>query len=255
MGNDYFHFKQFSIWQDKCAMKVGTDGVLLGAWAADGAVCRHILDVGTGTGLIALMLAQRNPGALVQAIDIDESACLQAKANVEASPFAARIRVAHADFSDYASQTGACFDLVVSNPPYFVQSLKSPDSRRSLARHDGSLSLAELTGKGKSLIRPEGRLALILPVERENELEELARSNGLTISRKTFVVPIPEAVPKRLLAELRAGPSACVRENLLVEEARHQYSLAYKDLTAAFYREEHWAGRNKNTWISEKIRG
>jgi tRNA1Val (adenine37-N6)-methyltransferase len=237
MANDYFRFKQFTVWQDKCAMKVGTDGTTLGAWATVDA-CRNILDVGTGTGLIALMLAQRNREAEIDALDIDKDACTQAKANAEASPFAGRIRIIHASFALYASDTNRKYDLIISNPPYFVRSLKNPDFQRSIARHTGSLTLEELLSKGRALIRPEGRLALILPAAREGELRSVAHLNGLNITRQTSLIPLPGAQTKRVLTELSVNtrPAAsCIRDTLLIEEARHQYAPAYRELTKDFY--------------------
>ena len=164
MANPYFQFKKFTIRHDKCAMKVGTDAVLLGAWA-DITACKNILDIGTGTGIIALMLAQRC-FANIDAIDIDTDAYSQAKENVAASPFAERINVIHASCSEY---TGSCarekYDLIVSNPPYFINSLKCPDNKRSVARHTDSLSLFELIDDSCSLLSLSGRIALVLPYE------------------------------------------------------------------------------------------
>ena len=142
MANPYFKFKQFTIWHDKCAMKVGTDGALLGAWAAP-KEARNILDIGTGTGLVALMLAQRCQ-AFIDAIDIDADACLQAEENVARSPFADRIRVHCCALNDFHPSAPSHYDLIVSNPPYFHQALKCPDPKRNRARHTDTLSLEEL---------------------------------------------------------------------------------------------------------------
>jgi tRNA1Val (adenine37-N6)-methyltransferase len=234
MANDYFQFRQFNIQQDKCAMKVGVDGVLLGAWVAAGS-CRTVLDVGTGTGLIALMLAQRTPAA-IDAIDIDEAAAGQASENVASSVFAGRIRVFHAPFEEYAAKAHRAYDLIVSNPPYFANSLKSPDAKRNLARHAGTLSLSSLLSAGKPLLSPDGRIALILPCQQEKELMETARENKLAAVRKTAVKPLPDAPPKRLLIELSANVSApCLSDTLIIEESRHQYTAGYRELTKDFY--------------------
>ena len=131
MANDYFQFKQFTVYQQRCAMKVGTDGTLLGAWAQVPTESARILDIGTGTGLIALMLAQRFPQASVLGIDIDQDAVCQAKENVENSPFASRIKIEHANVMDYNNEEG--FDAIVSNPPYFVDALTCPDQQRTIA--------------------------------------------------------------------------------------------------------------------------
>ena len=142
MSNPYFQFKQFTVWHDKCAMKVGTDGVLLGAWASV-QNAHKILDVGTGTGLVALMLAQRSlPDADIIALEIDGAAAGQARENVTRSPWKERVEVVQTDFRDY--QSSDKFDVIVSNPPYFVDSLECPDQQRNAARHNGSLTYEEL---------------------------------------------------------------------------------------------------------------
>jgi tRNA1Val (adenine37-N6)-methyltransferase len=235
MANDYFQFKQFNIQQDKCAMKVGTDGVLLGAWVSAG-LCRAILDVGTGTGLIALMLAQRSPAG-IDAIDIDGDAVGQASENIASSVFANRIRVFHTSFEEYATKTHRMYDLIVSNPPYFADSLKSPDTKKNLARHTDTLPLSSLLSGTKPLLAPDGRIALILPCQREKELMETALENKLNIIRQTMVMPLPDALPKRLLVELSADLSAapCRSDTLVIEEGRHQYTADYRQLTKDFY--------------------
>lgn len=233
MANSYFEFKQFIIRHDKCAMKVGTDGVLLGAWA-DIRSCTKILDVGTGSGLISLMLAQRS-AAEIDAIDIDADACLQATENTEASPFGERIRVHHIPFSDYAETCNFKYDLIVSNPPYFIDSLKCPDQKRSQARHTDTLLLADLIKGSKQLLASNGRLALILPFEQLDTLQNIALSYGVYPCRRTDVIPQPEAAPKRLLIELSALKTDFTPDSLIIEEARHQYTEGYKTLTRDFY--------------------
>ncbi|MDD3077376.1 MAG: methyltransferase, partial [Proteiniphilum sp.] len=159
---------------DRCAMKVGTDGVLLGAWANAGRG-KMILDVGTGTGLIALMMAQRYPGAAIRAIDIDRDAVAQARENVDDSPFADRMTVEQDDFRHYASACAEKFDLIVSNPPWFNRALLPPDAQRKTARHSISLTLTELLLSAANCLSPEGVLALILPYDQQKELETQAR--------------------------------------------------------------------------------
>jgi tRNA1Val (adenine37-N6)-methyltransferase len=234
MSKGSFRFKQFTIRQHLCAMKVGTDGVLLGAWA-DAPGCRYILDVGTGSGLIALMLAQRYSQAAVDAIDIDEGACRQAMENVEASPFADRVRVMHRSLSAYVQSTGRAYDLVVCNPPFFTQSLKSPDAGRNFARHADSLPLEELVKDAKCLLSPAGKLALILPSGRENELRAIAVSNSLNVVRATQVISKEGAEPKRLLAELSPDFSLPCRKDTLIIMSPSGYTQAYIQLTEEFY--------------------
>lgn len=235
MANPYFRFKKFTIYHDKCAMKVGTDAVLLGAWA-ETSFCRNILDIGTGTGIIALMLAQRSQ-ATVEAIDIDKEACIQATENAAASPYTERIKVVHASCADFAaSNQQKRYDLIVSNPPYFINSLKCPDNKRTVARHTDTLLLSDLIREAQTLLSPSGRIALVLPYERLEEVKALASANHLYICRQTDVIPTPGAAPKRLLVELSTTEENIKnRDTLTIEEARHQYTPEYIALTKEFY--------------------
>lgn len=154
MPNPYFKFKQFTVYHDRCAMKVGTDGVLLGAWAqVDNA--RRILDVGTGTGLIALMTAQRSQ-AHIMGIDIDEKAVGQAEENVKASPWKERISICRKDVMQMCREVDGTFDAIVSNPPYFVENVHCPDARRNVARHTGGLTFGELLAAVERLLADDG---------------------------------------------------------------------------------------------------
>lgn len=235
MSNPFFQFKQFTIRHDKCAMKVGTDGVLLGAWAGIES-CNRILDIGTGTGLIAMMLAQRSK-AVIDAIDIDAEACLQAQENAESSPFAERIKIRHSTLSDFAQTDTGLYDLIVSNPPYFVDSLKCPDQKRNTARHTDTLTLEDLLQDSRKLLAPQGRIALILPYDQKERLTDCIRTQNLFLSKETSVIPVPGAEPKRLLAELTAEPPVfpTFSSQLTIEIARHQYTNEYVSLTKDFY--------------------
>jgi tRNA1Val (adenine37-N6)-methyltransferase len=236
MSNPFFRFKQFTIRHDQCAMKVGTDGVLLGAWA-EVAACRTILDVGAGTGLIALMVAQRNENAVIDGVEIDPDTYRQAAENVAASPFAQRVRMYQASFHDFACTTTQRYDLIISNPPYFVRSLKCPDDKRRLARHSDELSLAGLVAGSIPLLSPGGRLALILPFLQRDEPGHAALSRELHCVRRTEVSPVENAAPKRLLAEfsLLPPPAPVETGSLILEDARHQRTTAYYELTRDFY--------------------
>ena len=235
MSNPFFQFKQFTVRHDKCAMKVGTDGVLLGAWAGTES-CNRILDIGTGTGLIAPMLAQRSK-ADIDAIDIDAYACRQAQENAESSPFAGRINVIHSALADFAHAGTHKYDLIVSNPPYFVDSLKCPDLQRNTARHTDTLTWEALLQDSRKLLAPGGRIALILPYDRKEHLADCIRRENLSLSKEIAVFPVPGAQPKRLLAELGAGPSAspAYSGQLAIELARHRYTDEYIGLTKDFY--------------------
>ena len=235
MSNPFFQFKQFTIRHDKCAMKVGTDGVLLGAWAGTES-CSRILDVGTGTGLIALMLAQRSK-AVVDAIDIDANACLQAQENAESSLFAGRINVFHSDLVDFAQASTHLYDLIVSNPPYFVDSLKCPNLQRNTARHTDTLTLEDLLQYSRKLLAPQGRIALILPYDQKDRLTDCIQTQNLFLSKEVSVIPVPDTQPKRLLAELTSEPPASptFSDRLTIEIARHRYTDEYINLTKDFY--------------------
>ena len=174
MSNSSFKFKQFTIYHDKCAMKVGTDGVLLGAWAPIANV-KRVLDVGTGTGLIALQLAQRNPHAKITAIEIDTVAAEQAKNNVLHSPWADRIEVLCLDFRNY--QQDDKFDLLVSNPTYFMDALKCPDEQRCMARHAGGLNYHSLFRHAVHLLSEQGKVSIIIPSEVEKTAGDAAWSH------------------------------------------------------------------------------
>ncbi len=234
MPNPYFRFKQFTVYHDLCAMKVGTDGVLLGAWCNvhDAA---SALDVGTGTGLIALMLAQRNASLEINTIDIEENAVMQAHENINRSLFAGRIDCFHLSLQDFAEQVAKKYDLIVSNPPYFEQSLKSPHLGRTLARHTDSLPINELIVASAKLLSDKGRLSVIYPYEYKETLLKLSEENQLHISHFTNVHPTPTAAPKRILAELTKQATSLTETDLVIEKERHVYSDEFTALVKDFY--------------------
>ncbi len=190
-----FQFKQFHIADDQCAMKVGTDGVLLGAWA-EIHDARRILDIGTGCGLIAIMAAQRASRAEVVGIDIDEDSTKQATENAVSSPFANRLSIRHADITEYQA---APFDHILSNPPYHTETLPSPDNRRAAARHAHGLTLPSLITHATRLLAPGGMFHLIIPVAAQNIVSAAAIAQGLHLSRLTQVHTTAQKPPRRLL--------------------------------------------------------
>lgn len=238
MANSYFEFKKFTVRQDLCAMKVGTDGVLLGAWVSL-AGSRDVLDIGTGTGLIALMLAQRgeseNRPLRIDALDIDAGAVEQAALNIQASPFSDRIRTECQSFVSYARLSEKRYDLIVSNPPYFHNSLKCPDIQRNTARHTDTLTLEELLEGCCRLLSPAGRIALILPAAWKVELVRLARPLGLNIIRQTDVSSIEGKPPKRLLAELSTAAQQCAADSMALESTLRRYTPEFTALIKDFY--------------------
>ena len=216
-----------------CAMKVGTDGVLLGAWAdVEGA--KHILDMGTGSGLIALMVAQRNHKAQIEAIDIDEGAVLQARKNIDASPWQRRIEVALSDANSYTSSQR--FDHIVSNPPFFTTTLLSPDERRAMARHCSTLSYDDIITTAERLLVPEGRLSLILPTSEAAQFRRVAFER-LWLRRETTVLTRKGDAPKRTMMEfvLCNEPLMPCVDTLEIYDDGGVYSDKYRQLTAEYY--------------------
>ena len=234
MSQPYFQFKQFTVWHDKCAMKVGTDGVLLGAWTPVKSSVR-ILDIGTGTGLVALMLAQRST-ASITALEIDEVAAAQATENINRSPWKNRIEVIQQDFKHYSSKNGISkFDTIVSNPPYFNASSKCSDEQRNKARHNDSLTYEELLAGVSGLLSQEGAFTIVIPMDVGEQIKTLAHKYGLYPSRQLFIITKPGGTPKRTLISFRFTKQTCETEELLTETSRHQYSEKYIELTQDFY--------------------
>lgn len=215
-------------------MKVGTDGVLLGIWT-DTENAHSALDIGTGSGLIALMLAQRNSRLSIHAIDIDIDAIKQTKENILRSPFSAQITSEQISLDEFAKNTDIKYDLIVSNPPFFDKSLKSPNRQRTLARHTDSLPIEELIKKASKLLSDNGRLSIIYPYDYKENLISLAKENNLFISRITNVYPTPNSSPKRILIELANNKADLEEDNLIIEKERHIYSNEFSALAKDFY--------------------
>ena len=215
-------------------MKVGTDGVLLGAWASVGPDVRRVLDIGTGTGLIALMMAQRIPGAEITGVDVEPVA--EARANAGASPWGGRIRFEQCPVQEFAAD--APFDRIVSNPPFFVDSLTCPDAGRTAARHAVHLPYADLCAAVVRLLAPQGRFAAVLPVAEAARFLELCRGR-LQLVRRTDVRTTPRRAPKRVLLEFAhaaAGDAEPVCSELVIGTGEHEgYTPEYRALTRDFY--------------------
>ena len=245
MANNYFQFKQFTVYQSRCAMKVGTDGTLLGAWANGG---KAVLDIGTGTGLVALMMAQRFQEALVVGLDIDADAAAQAGENVAQSPFAGRICVLHADIRDFYLPTAvisqplfaaqlqcSTFDAIVCNPPYFTDSLECPDSQRTLARHTAALTYADLMASAWRLLDEEGELSVISPFDGKARMEQEAALAGFFKSRECAVRTTPQKPSRRYLMAFRKHSCELERTEGVIETAPNVRSAWYQELTKDFY--------------------
>ena len=217
-----FQFKQFTICQDLCAMKVGTDGVLLGAWANGG---KRILDAGTGTGIIALMMAQRYPNAVVTAIDVDEGAVKQAQQNVVQSPFSQQITVLHNTLQEHQGE----YDAIISNPPFFIDSLAAPDEQRNVARHTQTLTYTELMQAAWRLLSDEGELSVVVPFDYRKRMEDEAIFVGFFPSKVCAVKTTERKPAKRYLLSFKKHPCRCEQEQLTIGSER------YQELTKEFY--------------------
>lgn len=235
MVKQEFRFKQFSIRQDACAMKVGTDSVLLGGWAMP-KDARNVLDIGTGSGLLALMMAQQ-ADAKILALDIDAGAVQQAKINFEASPWSMRLRVLERDVCLFADSTSDKFDYIISNPPYFEQGERSENRQRAIARHVDALTLPQLFTSVAKLLCENGCFALVLPYSMRTEMVRCAANVGLWLNREARVRSMPGEPFVRLLVEFaKKMPLSYTYEEISIEEGeRHQYTAAFRRYTANFY--------------------
>lgn len=215
-------------------MKVGVDGVLLGAWTPI-ENASEILDVGIGSGLISLMLAQRSKADII-GIDIDNEAACQARENISHSPWSDRINAIETSFQEFAKSTTKRFDLIVSNPPYFINSTKSLNDTSAMARHTDLLTHQELMENAKKLLHPDGRICIILPINEGLQCVNFAENIYLFCTKKVTIFPKPTAQAKRLLLEFSKIKSDKIESEILIEtDKRHQYSPQFTALAKNFY--------------------
>ncbi|MBF9237544.1 methyltransferase [Hymenobacter sp. BT683] len=237
MPNDYFQFQQFRIEQGHCAMKVSTDACLLGA-AVDLTGATRLLDVGTGTGLLALMAAQRHSTVAIEAVEIDVAAAAQAAANVAGSPWASRIRVRGQSLAALAAAAPAPFSHIVCNPPFFRQSLASADAARNTARHvsSASLSFEELAGFAHQFLLPHGALTVLLPPPEMAIFEKSAATAGLQLATRLLVRHRPGSRVTRTIGRFQRSAAAAVETELFIHlGAGSEYSADFQKLLAGFY--------------------
>ena len=228
-----FRFKQFAIRQENAAMKVGTDGALLGAWC-DVSKANNILDIGTGTAIIAMMVAQRNSTAAITAIEIDEKALIDANFNVKNCPWTNRIKIIQSSLQEYTPTLK--FDSIISNPPFFENSLKSNSGRKIKARHTDSLHYSDILNFASNHLSNNGVIHLILPVENAKKCIETAIEGGFYLKRICKVHPVPHKNAHRFVFELTKAATPTITESLIIETGkRHDYSQDYIALTKAFY--------------------
>ncbi|MGJ8665661.1 MAG: tRNA1(Val) (adenine(37)-N6)-methyltransferase [Patiriisocius sp.] len=235
-----FKFKQFSIFQDKCAMKIGTDGVLLGAWTSIEHEPQSILDIGAGTGIIALQLAQRSLAQTIDAIEIDSDAFEECTENFENSPWADRLFCYHAAVQEFTQEIAEeqdfeGYDIIVSNPPFYTDSFKPDDASRNIARFEDALPFQHLLVCVSHLLSHEGVFSVILPTKEEVSFIELAETVGLFPQRICHVKGSPTSEIKRSLMEFTFQKREIEFQSLTIEKERHNYTEDYIALVQDFY--------------------
>jgi tRNA1Val (adenine37-N6)-methyltransferase len=233
MSGQSFVFKQFIVKQNKCAMKVGTDAVLVGAWAEmpkDGSV----LDIGTGTGIIAMMAAQRSQ-AFVDALEIDIDSYIQAVENTSNCKWRDRIVIHLMSLQQYTIRSERKYDAIISNPPYFSNSLQASSESRTKARHTCTLKFEELLSGVATLLKPGGTFSTILPPKEAEDLINISKEHKLYLTRVTRVQTCISKPPKRLLMQFGFEPDSFSENTLIIESEPHSYTPSYKELTRDFY--------------------
>ena len=231
-----FQFKQFSVSQDQCAMKIGTDGVLLGAWTPINNCPKAILDIGTGTGIIALMLAQRSDAQQIDALEIDENAYEQAVDNFENSQWGDRLFCFHAGLDEFVEEPEDEYDLIISNPPFYTDDFRSENEQRDLARFQEAMPFEDLIEAAALLLSETGVFSVIIPFKEEEKFIALADEYDLFPIKITRVKGTPTSEIKRsLLAFRKYELPVLLADELVIETSRHQYTAEYIALTQDFY--------------------
>ncbi len=233
--NKPFNFKRFSINQDKCAMKIGTDAVLLGAWANIEHNPNSVLDIGSGTGIIALMIAQRCSAQIIDAIEIDQDAYEQCVDNFEDSPWSDRLFCCHASLQEFSEEVEDKFDLIISNPPFYSDKYKTNNFQRDLARFSDAMPFEHLIKSVSKLLSKEGRFSVIIPFKEEVGFIVLASKVNLFPNKILRVKGNPTTEIKRSLLEFSFREDNIKSDELIIETIRHQYTKEYINLTKDFY--------------------
>lgn len=229
-----FHFKQFSLQHDKSSIKIGTDAVLLGAWV-DVANTNNILDIGCGCGVISLMLAQRCD-AQITGIDIDKDSILEAENNRKQSPWTERISFQQIGLQSYVTEDKwHTYDCIVSNPPYFEQSLQSPYPKRNIGKHNVELNLDDLINCVSKLLHPTGKFCCILPANVAKKTENLCNEKGLYLSKLCHIQAFPHKPPNRTLFCFKKEKTTYITEYMSIRNIPNEYSTAYRQLTKDYY--------------------
>ncbi|MEL4306976.1 tRNA1(Val) (adenine(37)-N6)-methyltransferase [Joostella sp. CR20] len=235
MAQKPFQFKQFTVQQDRCAMKIGTDGVLLGAWTPTESNPFSVLDIGAGTGVLSLMMAQRTNAELIDAIEVDDEAYEQCVENFEASPWGDRLFCYHAGFDEFVDEIDDQYELILSNPPFYAEDYTTNNKQRDLARFNFSLPFEELVAGVGKLLTPNGIFSVILPSKEEENFIALAKEAKLFPFKITHVKGNPTSEVKRVLIAFSFQEKTASISELIIEKERHQYTDAYKEITKDFY--------------------
>ncbi len=236
MPNSYFRFKQFTVQQEKCAMKVCTDSCLFGAWTAnylyksDNKI-NNILDIGSGTGLLSLMLAQQLPTATIDAIEIDEAAALQTEENFAQSPWKERLHIYRESAQNFASKK---YNFIICNPPFYRNDLQSSNQSKNTAHHNTGLTLIELMIAIKRLLKDDGNFAILLPYHRTKEIEKLAMEAGFILHRKTVIKQTEQHDYFRSMMIFSTGKKDLIQDEIAIKN-KDQYTPAFIDLLKDYY--------------------
>lgn len=235
MPNTFFRFKKFTVHHDRCAMKVTTDACLFGAWCAaemENEGFENALDIGTGTGLLSLMIAQKTRGAIT-AIDIDNDAVVQAKENVSASPWSEKIEVVCADATKFMPRQR--FDVIFSNPPFYENEIESPDNKRKIAHHSEGLKLQDLVTSIKINLEEVGMFYLLLPYKRVKYIEDILSKAGLFVHKQVVVSPTTSHQPSRLMIKGGQHPKAVLVSDLSIHSSAKKYTTEFEALLKDYY--------------------
>jgi len=233
--NKPFQFKQFSVNQDQCAMKIGTDGVLLGAWTSIENNPFSVLDIGAGTGILSLIISQRSHAEVIEAIEIDDQAYEQCVDNFEQSPWNDRLFCYHASLVEFADEIEDTYDLIICNPPFYSDTYKTENEQRDLARFQDAMPFEHLLESVASLLSQNGLFSVIVPFSEEQNFIALASRVSLFPKRVTRVKGTPLSDIKRSLIEFSFSKTDSITSELIIETTRHNYTEDYINLTKDFY--------------------
>lgn len=240
MPNSYFQFKEFIVQQNNCAMKVCTDACLFGAWVAKNVSgfqfpVYNCLDLGTGTGLLSLMFAQKNANTNIDAVEIDEAAATQAKENFNNSPWNERLVSYNNSIRQFASATDKLYDVIISNPPFYNNDLKSATEKRNIALHNDEFSFEELLYVVKRLLKNDSNFFVLLPYHRKKEFEELALKNNLFILERVFIKQTPKHTYFRCMICISKSQTETIQSEIVIKNEENEYSKEFKKLLSDYY--------------------